>query len=100
MSVLDILDILGYVCEARFPGMSWRQPISSRNNKLGIHLMMKRFLQNIAQVIRSARIMGREPQSFLDASYLSFLLGISPRSLKRTLSLQVLSMSPHYFYRT
>ena len=42
---------------------------------------------------------GRDDQSFLGASWVGHLLQSAPNRYKRTLALNFLSISPHYFYR-
>lgn len=46
-----------------------------------------------------ALTLGRNDQSFLDASWIAPLLRSAPSRSRRRLALSILSLSPHYFYR-
>jgi len=48
---------------------------------------------------RTLFTLGREDQSFLDAGWIPVFLKFLPDSLKQRVALNVLSWSPHYFYR-
>ncbi|NNC99710.1 MAG: class I SAM-dependent methyltransferase [Gammaproteobacteria bacterium] len=56
-------------------------------------------MKNILFVLKSMVLKGKENQSFVGAPWVAALLRATPRKFKRTLSLAVLSQSPHYFYR-
>ena len=43
--------------------------------------------------------MGSEPQSFIGAKWLCRMLTFCPKSLKRSLALRILAVSPHYFFK-
>ena len=57
--------------------------------------MMNRIFNLLIAILTS----GRDHQAFIGAKWLVIALRITPRSLKRTLALRILSISPHYFYR-
>ena len=52
-----------------------------------------------AHLLKAFLTLGKEPQSFLGAKWITFLLRICPRSKKRALALRILALSPHYFYK-
>ena len=61
--------------------------------------MTDRRIRRYAGAALSALTLGRDDQSFLDASWIAALLRRAPARSTRRLALSILSWSPHYFYR-
>jgi len=58
---------------------------------------MQDLIRRFSHVIRAALTMGSEPQSFIGAKWLCYMLNFCPKSLKRGLALRIIAVSPHYF---
>ena len=56
-------------------------------------------IRRCSRVALGTLTLGREGQSFLDASWIAALLRRAPAHSTRRLALTILSWSPHYFYR-
>jgi SAM-dependent methyltransferase len=54
----------------------------------------------ILNFVKALLTNGRDNQAFIGAKWLVGLLRITPRALKRNMSLRILAISPHYFYRS
>jgi len=57
-------------------------------------------MNRILNLIKALLTNGRDNQAFIGARWLVILLGVTPRFLKRNLALRIVSISPHYFYRS
>jgi 2-polyprenyl-3-methyl-5-hydroxy-6-metoxy-1,4-benzoquinol methylase len=55
-------------------------------------------MKRVLEVLKWWLASGKNPQSFLDAKWISFLLRKVPESKKRLWALRLLSLSPHYFF--
>ena len=51
----------------------------------------------IPEIIKWGAALGREPQTFLGARWVEWILARAPEDKKRTWALRLLSLSPHYF---
>lgn len=60
---------------------------------------MKKSLSKIKFALRLLPIRGTGNQNFLGAAWIPFLLRLTPRSRKERLALELLALSPHYFFR-
>lgn len=54
-------------------------------------------LKKLVSGLKLYLIQGKTSQTFLDAKWIRFLLKSSPKKLKKTVALNVLALSPHYF---
>ncbi len=57
-------------------------------------------MHKILNFLKAILTNGRDNQAFIGAKWLVVLLRITPRFLKRSMSLRILAISPHYFYRS
>lgn len=56
-------------------------------------------LDKALELIKTILTLGKEPQSFISARWILFILWICPSFCKRKCALWIISLSPHYFYR-
>jgi SAM-dependent methyltransferase len=57
-------------------------------------------VQRTLTLMKALLTNGSTNQAFISAKWLVILLRLTPRSLKRNVALRILSISPHYFYRS
>ena len=57
-------------------------------------------MKRLSNFIKALLTNGSDDQAFIGARWLVVLLQVTPHFLKRNLALHILSISPHYFYRS
>lgn len=61
---------------------------------------MRSAMGKILNLLKAILTTGRDHQAFIGARWVVLLLRITPRFLREGMALRILSLSPHYFYRT
>lgn len=57
-------------------------------------------MKKLINLLKALLTNGSDNQAFIGARWLVWLLWLTPRSMKRSVALRIVAISPHYFYRS